>query len=321
MFWEDKSRSDKVTVFKTKFQNGKFKGFEDGKFVLQNRLPPNDSWHEPWRGPAAADMAGEGVEPDPPVHLRKTSDRSYIAVLNATPYHVDTVSTQGEALPKASQSVNFTFSEGKNSKINVSYWKSTLSSETNNVKQDLSQTVATMLLIGSEANGKVWAGIKGTAQFASAAAGIYTGINSALMDTYTKKGKGWKPTNPLSWIETAADFFEDKIEKTDQRTSEQTTATKIDNTITATTNNAIMYTGTARHIWRYPVMTRPLPALMTLGARADSATVYPDEKKGGQELSVTFTMSEQSKLYISAWQSMRCISRFMKRAISFYTRF
>lgn len=298
--WKDKSRNDKVTVFKTKFQNGKFNGFEDGKLVLQDRLTLGDTWNESWRGLVAVDMASEGVELGPPVHLRKTSDRSYVAVLNAIPYHVDTVSADGTALPEQSQPVNFTFSDGGDGKMNVSYGQSTLTSETNTIKQDLSQTVETMLLIDPEANGKVWAGIKCVAQFASTAAGIYTGINNALMDTDTKKEKVWQPTNPLSWIETAVNFLEDKIETVDQRTSDKTTITKIDNNLTTTTNDAIMYTDTARHLWRYPVMTRPLPTWMTLGAKVDSAAVSSDELQGEQELFVTFTMREQSKLRISS---------------------
>ncbi len=138
--------------------------------------------------------------------------------------------------------------------------------------------------------------LKGVAQFASAAAGIYTGIKTALMDTEAKKETVWKPTNPLSWIETAVNFFEDKIETVDQRTSETTTMTQIDKNLSTTTHDGVLYTNTARHFWRYPVMTRPLPTWMTLGARLDSATVSPDEVKGEQELYVTFTMSEQSRI-------------------------
>ena len=298
--WKDKNPNDCVTVFKTKFKNGQFNGFEDGKLVLQDRLTENNTWNESWRGLVAVDMAGEGVELDTPTHLRKKSDRSYVAVLNAIPYHVDTVDTDGKPLSEAAQPVNFTFSDGRDGSMNVSYGQSTLTSETSSIKQDLSQTVETMLLIDPEANGKVWSGIKGVAQFASAAAGIYTGISTAMMDTDAKKEKVWKPTNPLSWIETAVDFFEDKVESVDQRTSDETTITKIDNNITATTHDAIMYTDTTRHLWRYPVMTRPLPTWMTLGARVDSATVSPDEKEGEQQLSVTFTMSEQSKLRVSS---------------------
>ena len=296
--WKDKSGHDCVTVFKTKIKNGQFDGFEDGKIAIQYK----SDWTgevESWRGLLAVDIAGEGVELGQPVHLQKKSDRSYVAVLNAIPYHVDTVSTQGTALPQASQPVNFTFSEGRDGKMNVVYGQSTLSTETNSVKQDLSQTVETMLLIDPAANGQVWKGLKGVAQFASAAAGIYTGISNALMGTEQKKEKVWKPTNPLSWIETAVEFLEDKIETVDQRVSDETTTTKIDNNITATTRDAIMYIDTTRHFWRYPVMTRPLPTWMTLGARLDSATISPDEKTGEQELYVTFTMSEQSRPRIS----------------------
>ena len=49
----------------------------------------------------AADFAGEGVELDVPVHVKDTGDRSYIAVLNAPPYLVDTVSADGNSLVTA----------------------------------------------------------------------------------------------------------------------------------------------------------------------------------------------------------------------------
>ncbi len=153
--WKDKSGHDCVTVFKTKLKNGQFDGFEDGK-IAQYKSSLGEE--ESWRGLLAVDIASEGVELGAPTHLRKELERSYVAVLNAIPYHVDTVSLDGTALPQASQPVNFTFSEGRDGKMNIVYGQSTLSSGTNSVKQDLSQTVETMLLIDPAANGKAWAG-------------------------------------------------------------------------------------------------------------------------------------------------------------------
>ncbi|MBQ7578821.1 MAG: hypothetical protein IJT21_11215, partial [Synergistaceae bacterium] len=295
--WRDKDGNDCVTIFKTKLNaNKQFDGFEDGKLAVKDKSSASSAGQETWRGLVAVDIASEGVELDKPTHIKTKTARNYIAVLNAIPYHVDTVSTDGKTL--STQPVNFTFSDGGDGNMKVSYGKSTVDSTTNTVKQDLSQTVETMLAIDPKADGKVWGKVQGIAMLASAVSDIATGIKSGGMTPKDMFEQGI-PESPLGWLNDAVGFFTDKIETIDQRTNSNTTTTTIDKNIIATTHDAILYTDTARHIWRYPVMTRPLPMWMTLGSRVDSVTAAPTSLSGDKQIFVTFTMNENSQLNTS----------------------
>ncbi len=295
--WRDRDGNDCVTIFKSKLNASKqFDGFEDGKLAVKDKAASSSAGQETFRGLVAADIASEGVELDKPVHIRKKSARSYVAVLNAIPYHVDTVSADGSAL--SAQPVNFTFSDGGDGAMKVSYGKSTVDSTTNTVKQDLSQSVETMLAIDPKADGKIWEKVQGIAMLTSSASDIATGIATGGMTPKDQFEQGI-PESPLGWLNDAVQFFTDKIESVDQRTNSETKTTTIDKNIIATTHDAILFTDTPRHLWRYPVMTKPLPMWMTLGSRIDSVTETPKNLNGEKQLFVTFTMSENSQLNTS----------------------
>ncbi|MBQ3398623.1 MAG: hypothetical protein IJG51_07035, partial [Synergistaceae bacterium] len=280
---------DRVTVFKTKLNSAKqFDGFEDGKLALQETKTGGT-----WRGLIAADFAGEGVELDKPVHLKKRSQRSYVAALSAVPYHVDNVSADGSALTE--QPTNFTYSD-----MTVSYGRSTTDTTTNTVKQDLSQSIETMFIAdptGTNQNVQgIFGTVKGLVGFASAIGDLAHGIKVGNMTTEQKRAAVWQPESPTAGLTEMMDFLTDKVESVDQRTNSETSTTTIDKNITATTHDAILYTDTARHIWRYPVMTRPLPMWLAWGPRIDSTQVNPSEVQGDKELFLTFTMSENAAL-------------------------
>ncbi|MCR5347308.1 MAG: hypothetical protein K6E38_05970 [Fretibacterium sp.] len=303
--WKDKNGADCVTVFKTKLNGSKqFDGFEDGKLVMWDKAASANNGEATFRGLVAVDLAGEGVELGTPVHLRKKSNRSYIAALNAVPYHVDTVKEDGTALT-GGQPVNFTYSDVSNGgNMTVSYGKTTTDSKSDTVKQDLSQSVETMLAADPEMKGaETFGKVKGLIGFASAIGDIAHGIKIGNMTTEQKRDAVWKPDSPTEGLTEMLDFFTDKVDKVDERSKSETSTTTIEKTITATTHDAILYTDTARHIWRYPVMTRPLPMWLAYGPRIDSTQVGdPTEtlKKGEKELFLTFTMSENSPLHTSS---------------------
>ena len=290
---------DRVTVFKTKLNSAKqFDGFEDGKLVLQEKKTGGT-----WRGLVAADIAGEGVELDKPVHIRQESNRNYIAVLNAVPYHVDNVKEDGTALQTAPH--NFTYSEALNGgNMTVSYGKSTTTNESNTVQQDLSQSIETMFLADPTATDtkvqSTFGTVKGLVGFASAIGEIVHGVKVGAMSTEDKQNAVWPPESPTAGLTEMMDFLTDKVDSIDKRTNTETSSTIIDKEITATTHDAILYTNTARHIWRYPVMTRPLPMWLAYGPRIDSTPLSSDQAKGDKELYMTFTMSENSALNASS---------------------
>ena len=94
------------------------------------------------------------------------------------------------------------------------------------------------------------------------------------------------------------DFLTDKIDSIDQRTNSESSTITIDKNITATTHDSILFTSAARHIWRYPVLTRPIPMWLAAGPRIDSNPIdKPSTVKGQKELFLTFTMSENAALF------------------------
>ncbi|MBQ9404260.1 MAG: hypothetical protein IJU15_04680, partial [Synergistaceae bacterium] len=248
--------------------------------------------------------AGEGVELGTPTHLRKTSNRSYIAALNAIPYHVDNVNSDGTALTK--QPTNFTYSDALNGgSMTVTYGKTTTDSKTDTVKQDLSQSVETMFAADPEAKGgETFGTIKGLVGFASAIGDIAHGISVGNMSPEDRQRAVWQPESPTAGLNEMMEFFTDKVETVDQRTNSETSTTTIDKNITATTNDAILYTETARHIWRYPVLTRPIPMWLAWGPRIDSTQIdNPAERlknANNKEMFLTFTMSENSPIRTSS---------------------
>ena len=300
--WRDRDGNDCVTIFKSTLDGNKqFAGFEDGKLAMKDKATSTASGKETFRGIVAVDLAGEGVELDTPTHLRKKTNRSYVAVLNAVPYHVDTVNEDGSALSE--QPVNFTYSEFMNGgNMSVSYGRETTDSTSNTVKQDMSQTVETMLGIDPEANGETWAKVKGWVSFASSLGDIAVGLRDGSR-TYKDIFENGETFNPLSIASGAVDLLTDKISQVDIKTSTETTTTTIDKEITATTHDAILYTDTARHLWRYPVMTRPLPMWLTSGSRVDSTSAitsakdFKDKSTEEPQMFITFTMSENSPLH------------------------
>ncbi|MBQ6971691.1 MAG: hypothetical protein IJP86_04965, partial [Synergistaceae bacterium] len=138
--------------------------------------------------------------------------------------------------------------------------------------------------------------VKGLVGFASAIGDLAHGIKVGNMTTEQKRAAVWQPESPTAGLTEMMDFLTDKVESVDQRTNSETSTTTIDKNITATTHDAILYTDTARHIWRYPVMTRPLPMWLAWGPRIDSTQVNPSEVQGDKELFLTFTMSENAAL-------------------------
>ena len=275
--WRDTDGNDCVTVFKSKLNASKqFDGFEDGKLAIKDSIGS-----ETWRGLVAVDIAGEGVELDRPTHIRKRSDRSYIAALS----HVDNVKVDGTELQE--QPNNFTYSDGMNGGImTVSYGKSTVDSKTDTVKQDLSQSIETMFIAdptGTDTKVQSTFGtVKGLVGFASAIGEIVHGAKLENMSTEDKRNAVWKPDSPTAELPAMMDFLTDKVDTIDQQTNSKSSTTTIDKNITATTHDAILYTDTARHIWRYPVMTRPLPMWMAYGPRIDSTPISADEAKGAK---------------------------------------
>ncbi|MBR0034715.1 MAG: hypothetical protein IJP54_03470, partial [Synergistaceae bacterium] len=299
--WSDSNGNDCVTIFKTKLNASKqFDGFEDGKLVLKDKAAANDKdGIGTIRGLVAVDMASEAVELGRPVHLKREGNRSYIAALSAIPYHVDTVDATGTALSE--QPVNFTYSDASNGgNMTVQYGKSTTDTMTKNVQQDLSYSIETMFDVDPEAKGgSAFEKVKGVIGFASGIGRFVSAIQLGSLTTEQKRELVWQeePGTPLDLVQGLMDAFTDRVDKIHQKASTDIVTTLIDKDITATTHDAILYTKATRHIWRYPVLTRPLPMWLASGPRIDYTQIEnPGTVSGDKQLFVTFTMSENSEL-------------------------
>ena len=92
---------------------------------------------------AAADFTGEGIELGRPAHIINPSDRSYMAILQAPPYHVDNIALDGKELTLTP--TNFSYVKG----AMTTYAKSSNETEKNNTKFDVQNTVETIFALGN----------------------------------------------------------------------------------------------------------------------------------------------------------------------------
>ncbi|MBQ9595184.1 MAG: hypothetical protein IJR35_04925, partial [Synergistaceae bacterium] len=95
-------------------------------------------------GLIASDFAGEGIELGRPVHLVRAADRSYMAVLQAPPYHVDNIALDGKSLTLTP--TNYSYIKG----ASTTYAKSSNETEKKNVKFDINNTVETIFALGDK---------------------------------------------------------------------------------------------------------------------------------------------------------------------------
>ena len=160
-----------------------------------------------------------------------------------------------------------------------------------------------MFLAAPEAKGgSAFEKVKGLIGFASGIAGFIQGAKIDSMTTEQKRELVWRPdaSTPLDLFSGLMGFISDRVDKINQLTNDNATTTMIDKNIMTTTHDAILYTSAKRHIWRYPVMTRPLPMWLAAGPRIDSTQIqYPDTVSGDKQLFITFTMSENSSLNVT----------------------
>lgn len=169
----------------------------------------------PHVGLLAEDFYGESFKLGEPFHLRVEGRRSYVALLQVPPFHIDFMPAtwKGESEPKLN---SVTFSP----KTEVKYTHSTSSSteETVDFSQRYSQEIGASLKVSVEASSPNFFGCE-----ASAGASLQTSINNS-----TSKSESY--TN-----------------------GSQVTTTMTFSSSTNYCDNAVYY-GSTMHVWRYPVL-------------------------------------------------------------------
>ena len=193
-----------------------------------------------------SDFAGEGIELGKPLHIVRTADRSYMAVLQAPPYHVDNIAADGQSLTLAP--VNFSYIKG----ASTTYAKSSNTSEKNNVKFDIHNTVETIFAIDSDLTRNIIGGyntakdIYGTVK---TVAGFIPGVSG-----YVDKVDG-----VVSKVTAFLDSCIDKVETIKTGYDTEINAAELRASISTERLDSVYLAEASQHIWRYPIISKPAP--------------------------------------------------------------
>ena len=249
----------KVYVFKTAVKDGAFDGFGDAVKIYQNStldvddsIKDKDSYQRTGDNKVvlvAADFAGEGVELGNPIHVVNKSDISYAAIIQAPPYHVDTIDVTGKKIQKAP--TNFTFSEGRGGHMSTSYVTSETKTENKTLSFNMQTAVETIYLIDSKTTQTIAGGARK--------------ITKLVANVLNFAGKD-KVGNSITGI---LNKFLDKTTKVTNGTESNISKVTVEDKIKATANDALLYYRADQHIWRYPILSNPVPSWL-FGARIDN---------------------------------------------------
>ncbi len=221
-----------------------------------------------------ADFANESLMLGKPSHTQDEHDESYVAVLQALPYHVDNVDADGEL---TDEPINYTFSGfgdmsgGIKGEMSVRYNITASESQNKNVSFGLASTTETISVLG-----KAGPYVHGYLKFRATEANIVGNF-----DPRVKAAAG--VMNELM------DFVTDKIDNTTTNASSSAHTDQISTTLEAKQYDALITYTAPQHIWRYKILNKPLPVWYVLGPKAD----YVSEDFSGaesQDRYITFSM-------------------------------
>ena len=266
--------SDRSSVYVIPTQldsNREFAGFGETKTIFN----VEDSSEGRRGGLVTADFANESLMLDKPSHVQDDHDESYVAVIQALPYHVDNVDQNGNL---TAQPINYTFSGfGDNSDnikgdMSVSYTTTQTSSEQKNVSFGLASTTETISVLG-----KAGPYVQGYLKFRTMGANI-----AGNFDPRVKAAAGA--------MNEMMNFVTDKIDKTTTDASSSAQTASISTTLQAKQFDALITYTAPQHIWRYKILNKPLPSWYVLGPRADYSSKDFSSEAESQDHYVTFSM-------------------------------
>lgn len=254
--------------------DGAFAGFKNSKEIYYSLPPLSDTARSECRASViTADFAGEGasvlgnVVLGEPVHSVTGQDLSYVAVLQALPYHIDNVNTNGTLDPGPT---NYSFSgfngdEG-NGDMSVKYVLSASDSESKKISFNMAsvnETVSIFSTLGSTAA---------------------KGMNIAKSLTKALGSFSAQANN------ASAASLSDVIQTVKESYNKSAFSSALNQSITAYNHDAVLLYSAPQHTWRYPVLNGDLPdgAVMT---QEETASQTPDK----EERYLTFTMYDTPK--------------------------
>lgn len=261
----DGRRRDNAYIFKTNHtDDGRFIGVSPGANVYQYvQDTENDK-----SALVAADFLGEGVELEEPVHLKVEGERTYAAILQTTPYHVDNIPVpwDSDQTPKVT---NFTYS----TELKTSYTHESTSEAGQDVTFDMKGSAETVEAIGMD--GTTTAIVKKVASFA------------------LEKGAGIKGAGAI------LDSLVDKVDTTKSESNKSSIKKALTDKVETSTSDRVLYYSTNVHMWRYPVK-EPAPSwLFTKIIEGDESSVSGDKF-------LTFSMADDPVFHTTAGLEDEC---------------
>lgn len=255
-FYADKGH---VLVFKSEHRAS------DGRFIGASRghnevLNITNASNKDKLAVVGADFLGEGVELESPVHLKTEGDRTYAAILQTPPYHVDNIPVPWGADPTTPALTNFTY----NKDLKASYTHET-SSET-----------------GQDVNFNM----KGSAETIEAAE---TGDISVIkkVASFALEKAGAKDAGKV------LDMLADKVESTKSEADKSSTKMVLSDYFETSTSDRVLYYSSNVHTWRYPIK-EPAPSWLLANL------IEGDPTSASGDKFLTFTMADDPVSHASA---------------------
>ncbi|MBQ3458249.1 MAG: hypothetical protein IJG30_04730, partial [Synergistaceae bacterium] len=228
-------------------------------------------------GVITSDFANESLMLGEPHHTQDDHDESYVALLQALPYHVDNVDSNGNLTAKPT---NYTFSgfgdmaDGIAGQMRIAYSSTRASEESKSASFGLASTTETVSLLGDA--GKYAAGyLKFRATEANIAGNFDSRIKAAA-GAYT----------------ALMDFVTDKIDTTTTNASTSATKVTLKEGFDARQFDRFVTYSAPQHIWRYKILNKPLPSWYVLGPKADY--VSRDFDTESKDRYMTFSMYDEA---------------------------
>ncbi|MBQ7217051.1 MAG: hypothetical protein IJS39_13830, partial [Synergistaceae bacterium] len=168
-----------------------------------------------------ADFLGEGVELEEPVHLKTEGDRTYAAILQTPPYHVDYIPVPWGDEPTTPALTNFTYTEDLKSEYDHES-----SSETGqDVNFDMKGSAETIESLGT---GEV--------------SSTYVKIASFALEKAGAKDAG-----------AVLGMLTDKVETTKSEANQSSISMALTDRFETSTSDRVLYYSSNVHTWRYPI--------------------------------------------------------------------
>lgn len=236
--------------------SGKFTGVKSGVEVVnvENSKPENKM------AIVAADFLGEGVELEAPVHLKVEGDRTYAAILQTPPYHVDNIPVPWDSDPTTPKLTNFTYSSG----LKTAYIHSSTSETGQDVNFDMKGSAETIEAVGI---------------------GGETGADLIIKAaSYAVKGSG-----------PVIQDLMDKVDTTKSEADKSSIKMMLTDEVETSTSDSVMYYSTNVHVWRYPIR-EPAPAWLF----ENRIEPVDGEVEVSGDKFLTFTMADDPVFHVSA---------------------